>query len=88
MMRELHDWSDRVMDWLLDERIILLAGAIGFSLLGLLLVSWNAKESYVLAMFGLSAQMIGALIRGITGPIGKQTQPQFTDQNGSERITT
>ena len=57
-----------LLKWLLDERIILLFGAIIFAGFAILLIHWDAKEVYVTGMTGFSGMMIGALVRGIIGP--------------------
>ena len=64
------DMTNTILTWLLDERIILLVGALLFTVLGMVLISWNASESYVILVLGLASGLVGALIRGIVGPNG------------------
>ncbi len=67
-MRSIH----YLMDWLLDERIILLSGAVIFALMSVVLIHWKADKEYVIAFFGLSNGLIGALVRGIVTQRGGQ----------------
>lgn len=64
-----------LLKWLLDEKIILLSGAFLFTLLAMALIKWDARESYVMLVLGLSSSLVGALIRGIVGPNGNLKDP-------------
>lgn len=67
-------FMEYLMQWLLDERIILLVGAIIFAFFTIYLIHLDSKETYVTGMSGLTGMLIGALVRGITGANG--TKPQ------------
>jgi len=58
------------LNWLLDEKIILLVGAVVFALFALLLIKWKVDSGYISSFVGLVSLLVGALVRGIVGPNG------------------
>ncbi len=54
-----------LLEWILDERIILIFSALIFALLAMVLIHWNADKEYVMTFTGFSTGLIGALLRGL-----------------------
>ncbi len=65
-----------LLAWVLDEKIILSFMALTFAVLGLILIHWNSDKEYIMALFGFSNMLLGALLRGIT----HQTSPNNETQ--------
>ena len=58
------------MTWLLDEKVILLNGAILFVLISMWMKRLEMEPTNIGIVIGLSSNLVGALIRGIVGPNG------------------
>jgi hypothetical protein len=71
-----------VLEWLLDEKIVICLMAQTFAGVTLLLIYWKADKEYVMLFGGFISMLIGALLRGITH------QPQQTDSTQTVSSTT
>ena len=70
------------LEWLLDEKIVICAMAVFFSMIAVMLIHWHVDKEYI-SIFGSAVTMlVGALLRGITH------QPQQTDSTQTAASTT
>jgi hypothetical protein len=60
------DFAKYLLQYLMDEKIVVSTLAIIFSLVVLVLIHWHADKEYVMLFGTFISGLVGALLRGIT----------------------